>query len=152
MNAPDFEPARVALVEETLDIPASLPDSADVFTAVVESYGPRRIAVRVNTQRKRLLVLSEVYYPAGWTATIDGDPTHIHRVNYLLRGVTVPPGEHEVLFAFEPASHRIGIWISAASTLLTYGLLLVLGWIHIRRRPADVGEDTADPAAGESPS
>jgi hypothetical protein len=152
LNAPDFEPARVAFVEETLDIPASRPDFADVPTAVVESYGPRRIAVRVNTQRKRLLVLSEVYYPAGWTATIDGDPTHIHRVNYLLRGVTVPPGEHEVLFAFEPASHRIGIWISAASTLLTYGLLLVLGWIHVRRRPADFGEVKADPVAGESTS
>lgn len=51
-----------------------------------------------------LAVFSEIHYPTGWTASIDGKETPIVRVNYLLRGLEIPAGEHEVVFTFAPSS------------------------------------------------
>jgi uncharacterized membrane protein YfhO len=52
-----------------------------------------------------LVVFSEIHYPKGWKATIDGAEQDILRVNYLLRGLEVPAGSHEVTFTFEPSSY-----------------------------------------------
>jgi len=89
-------------------------------------------------------VASEVYYPAGWTAYLDGEEVPIHRVNYLLRGVHVPEGEHTLVMRFEPAAHRYGTWISAAATVLDYGGILLLGVPYLRRRVLPGTEDEAD--------
>ena len=50
-------------------------------------------------------MFSEVYYPAGWNAYIDGKSTSYDRVNYFLRGMEIPAGKHEVKFVFEPATY-----------------------------------------------
>jgi uncharacterized membrane protein YfhO len=65
-----------------------------------------------------LLVLSEIYYPAGWNAHVDGTPAEIHRTNYILRSVVVPSGSHEVVFKFEPTFYDIGYTLSNAGGLL----------------------------------
>ena len=49
------------------------------------------------------MVLSEIYYP-GWTATLDGQPVEIGRVNYVLRALKVTPGQHKLHLEFKPAS------------------------------------------------
>jgi uncharacterized membrane protein YfhO len=84
-----------------------------------------------------LLVTGEIYYPAGWVATVDGDETQIVKVNELVRGVVVPPGEHVVEMHFEPASDRNGFLIALASTILVYGgILFVLGLSYLPRSRA----------------
>ena len=53
-------------------------------------------------------MFSEVYYPAGWNAYIDGKKADYAKVNYVLRGMTVPAGKHEIVFKFEPESYSKG--------------------------------------------
>ena len=70
-------------------------------------------------------------------ATLDGEPVDIERVNYLLRGVHIPAGEHTLRMRFDPARHSLSLWLSGLSTLLVYGgtfLLLGLAW---RRRQGE---------------
>jgi len=91
----------------------------------------------VQTDAPRLFVASEIHYPAGWNAYLDGEEVPIHRVNYLLRGVHVPAGEHTLTMRFEPAVHRYGTWVAASSTVVVYGgVLALLGFRYRRRREA----------------
>jgi uncharacterized membrane protein YfhO len=75
------------------------------------------------------LVLTDTYFP-GWQAEVDGKPADIHRVDYLFRGVRVPPGAANVTFSYQPTSYRLGLVISIATLLVILGTA-VIGW---RRR------------------
>ena len=68
-----------------------------------------------------LAVFSEIYYPEGWTATIDGKEAEILRVNYLLRGLEIPQGSHEIVFTFAPASYY-----STKTPMVIFQYLIVL--------------------------
>lgn len=91
-------------------------------TAAVTRYEPREIRASVTAPAPTLLVVSEVYYDAGWHANVDGAPAEIHRVNYLLRGIRVPAGAHELVLRFDPPSIRAGLFVNVGA----YGLILVL--------------------------
>lgn len=67
-------------------------------------YTPSRVSYEVESDRPRLLVMSEVYYPHGWRMTIDGQEQAIKRVNYILRATLIPEGKHKVELSFEPKS------------------------------------------------
>ena len=112
------------------------PDSG--ATAVgLERFTPNEIVVRVQADRPRLLVLSEVYYPAGWTATVEGRAAPILQTDHLLRGVPVPAGESLVTLRFRPESDRRGRIISWIATLLVYAAALGLGGVLWYRRGTD---------------
>jgi uncharacterized membrane protein YfhO len=108
-----------------------IPQSGDgsAGTADFVSYEPERVVAKATATRRSLLVLTDVHFP-GWKATVDGRSVPIERVDYLLRGVVVPPGTHTVEFSYEPSSFRAG-WIIAV-----LGLLAVLGAVVVglRRR------------------
>jgi len=75
-----------------------------------------------------LAVFSEVYYPAGWEASIDGKPAPILRANFLLRALEIPAGTHEIKFTFNPKSYTTGTSISSISGyIVALVLLLSLG-------------------------
>jgi uncharacterized membrane protein YfhO len=64
------------------------------------SYEPNKITYDVEAKGKQFAVFSEVYYPEGWKATIDGKEVAIKKVNYLLRGLEIPKGKHKIEFSF----------------------------------------------------
>ncbi len=137
LNSPDFNPAREALVYDADSLPGGLlssyeRDSTAVLSVVTESYQAEDMTFRIRSERARLLVVSEVYYPRGWNATVNGETTGIVQVNHLLRGVPVPEGESTVRLLFRPPSQRNGVLITGLGTVLTYGLLLFFGFMFIQ--------------------
>lgn len=71
----------------------------------LKQRGPNELVYEVQAEKAGLVVFSEIYYPKGWIATINGNESPILRTNYLLRGLEVPQGTHEVAFQFQPSTY-----------------------------------------------
>jgi hypothetical protein len=103
------------------------------------NYDPSELRYASNSKAKQLAVFSEIYYPAGWNCYIDGKkPVQTLRVNYLLRGVVVPSGKHEITWKFEPLTVQTGNTLAGlGSGLLLLGFLVSL-WFTYKHatRPA----------------
>ncbi|MFZ9045496.1 MAG: YfhO family protein [Cyclobacteriaceae bacterium] len=84
-------------------------------------YDPKKMIYKSESDAGGLAVFSEIYYPAGWTATIDGVETEILQANYVLRAIEVPAGQHEIIFTFDPISYRIGNLITLIMSVLMLG-------------------------------
>jgi hypothetical protein len=89
-------------------------------TIELTSYAPDHLIFRARANGEKLAVFSDIYYPAGWKAFVDDNEVEIKRVNYLLRALMVPEGEHTIEFRFEPAS------VNTAKTLAVIGGILVV--------------------------
>ena len=135
--APDTQVPPDASAAAPDTIGAATPDTTQAVPGarVLDTdYSAQDMTFTVETDRQRWLVISEVYYPEGWKASVDGEPVDIHQADYLLRAVRVPEGRHEVRLHFEPASYTLGRLLTGLGTILTYGALFVLGGLALRRR------------------
>ena len=102
----------------------------NVAKAEITQYAPNRLTYRVESDKGGVLVFSEIYYPE-WTATVDGQPVELGRVNYILRAINIKPGQHEVTLTFEPQSvtrTELVAYISYAILLILVGGILVWNW------------------------
>ena len=102
----------------------------NVAKAEITQYAPNRLTYRVKSDKGGVLVFSEIYYPE-WTATVDGQPVELGRVNYILRAINIKPGQHEVTLTFEPQSvtrTELVAYISYAILLILVGGILVWNW------------------------
>ena len=84
------------------------------------SYAPDRLTYRAKSVNGGVAVFSEVFFPWGWEATVDGKPAEIGRVNYVLRALRVPAGEHEIVMTFDPRSLRTTNVLATVSIILIY--------------------------------
>lgn len=103
------------------------------------SYAPNELHYRYSAAGDRLAVFSEIYYPNGWKASVDGAPLELIRADWTLRAACLPAGEHEVVMRFSPDSYRVGAsisrWVSLLLLLLTVTALAVPA-LSARRRTA----------------
>jgi Bacterial membrane protein YfhO len=83
-----------------------------------------KIIYKSSAKTNQFAVFSEIYYDKGWNAFIDGQAAGYLRVDYVLRGMSIPAGEHTIEFRFEPRSYTTGIRISIWSSVLIYLLLI----------------------------
>uniref|UniRef100_UPI0040472023 YfhO family protein n=1 Tax=Algoriphagus sp. TaxID=1872435 RepID=UPI0040472023 len=97
--------------------------AAGVGVIILTKQEPNKLSYRAEMTKTGLAVFSEIYYPAGWTATIDGKEAPILRANYLLRGLHIPAGTHEIVFTFAPASYTA---TKTPMILFQYALVLLL--------------------------
>lgn len=95
-------------------------------------YKPNYLKYKTQNNAKGLAVFSEIYYPKGWIATIDGKEAPIFRVNYTLRGLEIPAGNHTVEFKFEPQVVQTGSTIVLVSGIGM--ILLISGGIYLERK------------------
>ncbi len=116
----NFNPADTAIVDKSFaSLLSSYPggrDSSAVIT--LTAYQPNKLDYEYKSGTGGLAVFSEIYYPKGWNAYLDGQLVPHFRVNYVLRAMVLPAGEHKVEFRFEPSVYAVGEKISFASSLL----------------------------------
>ena len=95
-------------------------------------YGTKEIKYVSNSQHKGFAVFSEIYYPEGWTCTIDGKEAKYCAVNYVLRGMEIPSGKHEIVWRFEPQSFSNGSTLSGIGSLLLILAFMGMGGVQLR--------------------
>lgn len=95
-----------------------------------------KYAANIRGTEEALAVFSEIFYPLGWQAYIDGEPVEHVRVNYVLRALPVPPGEHTVEFRFRSQAYETGNLLMWASNLLLIAMILG-GFVWAYKQPED---------------
>ncbi len=147
INDTSYRPERIAYLSRplTAQITPSDADSAGfIGSAKLVSFGINSFEYDLETPQDAILKLSEIYYPSGWTATLDGEPVDILRSDYALRAVVVPKGSHRLVMSFEPKSYKAGLMITVVTNYLLVGVLVfyLIVWL-LRRKPWQRGAKEA---------
>jgi hypothetical protein len=132
LEAPDFDPTAEVLLADALPARSEMtgPPAGPSRVLGIE-IGTGRTRVTASVAEPSILVVSETHYP-GWTVRVDGRRETLLRADYTFQGVLLPPGKHDIEFAFESPVVRAGLALSGIS-LLAF-LALCIPWTG-RRRP-----------------
>ena len=106
-------------------------DSSDFIKLL--KYRPNDLSYLTHSRNNGLAIFSEIYYPKGWNAYVDGKLIPHFRANYVLRAMVLPAGEHQVEFKFEPTVFFTGEKISLISSISLILIILVIGGVEIRK-------------------
>jgi hypothetical protein len=136
MNAiSTFNPADTAVVQESFKSSlTAIPVYDSAASIKLEKNENDKIIYSFNASTNQFAVFSEVYYPGGWKAYIDNKETPIIKTNYVLRGLAVPAGKHEIRFEFKPESYTKGKKITSVAQIVLIGMLLISGFFAWRNR------------------
>jgi len=105
-------------------------------------YKANELVYDYTSPGARFAVFSEIYYPEGWNAYIDGEPAEHFRVNYVLRAMIIPEGRHEIVFRFEPGSYEVGNIVSLAGSLVLFLLIVASVYYLIKRKTIPVNAES----------
>lgn len=123
----NFNPAVEAIIDKRFEknlkgLNINLDSEAEIY---LTSYKPNHLVYNYFVDNEQMAVFSEIYYDKGWNAYIDGKLTKHFRVNYVLRAMRVPSGNHTIEFKFEPRSFYTGEKISFASSICL--IIIIIG-------------------------
>ena len=107
-------------------------------TIQLKEYDNDKLVYTFNGNSNQFAVFSEVYYPLGWNAYIDGKRVNYAKVNYVLRGLPVPAGQHTIEFRFEPETYKLSNILMLAATIITLLLLAAAIFFEVKKRKSDV--------------
>jgi hypothetical protein len=140
----NFNPHETAFFETDPGLKIEPPDST--ANVKITSFGIHNITLEADASGNNLMYLSEVYYPAGWKAFIDGNPTEIYKTNYLFRSIAVPKGKHKIEFKFEPETFYTGKKIAISSNIvLILAFIAAIGGLTLQRKKKENTEKTDNP-------
>jgi hypothetical protein len=121
----NFNPKHTALVDINTQKPDIKSYPFDPSASIrLTKYNNDTAEYAVNSNTAQFAVFSEIYYPGGWNAYVDGKKADYFKVDYLLRGMPVPAGNHTISFRFEPESYAISSKIAMTAGILLYIVLL----------------------------
>ncbi|HNT51929.1 MAG TPA: YfhO family protein [Candidatus Syntrophosphaera sp.] len=140
LRSESFDPRALAYVETDIKN-VERPDSSWVRQTATETH---KLGYDLYTDKPTFLVLSEIYYPAGWKAFLDGKEVTIHLANYVLRGIQVPAGTHKLELTFAPESYKKSVTWSLAGLLASL-LALAAGLYLKHRKPRLAKAEAAKP-------
>ncbi len=124
----NFNPKDTAYLDISLKPKTSIAINADSTASIkLVKYDNDAIQYSSSAKANQFAVFSEIYYPAGWNAYIDGNKAEYVKTDYLLRGMEVPAGNHTIDFKFEPASYSTGQQLSYVGNALFWLAILMAG-------------------------
>lgn len=107
------------------------------------SYAPNRLTYKAISTNGGVAIFSEIYFPWGWEATIDGKPAEIGRANYVLRALRIEPGRHDIEFRFDPKSLRVTNTLGVSAVILIYIICIgsLAWWIISRKKSSNINRN-----------
>ncbi len=143
----NFSPADTAFVQESFKASVtSMPQPDSTARIRLVKNDNDVITYTSEAATNQFAVFSEIYYPAGWKALIDGKETPIVKTNYVLRGLPIPAGKHNIEFRFEPQGYIMGKKAGMAGMIITLLLLGIWAFTMFRAKKGQ----TASPIAKEA--
>jgi hypothetical protein len=140
-----FDPHQSVIVANEIPLPTS-PGNTNGGQVSITSYGPREIGLDATAISQSVLLLNDKHSPK-WKVYVDGKPAELLRCNYLMRGVLLEPGEHKVVFRFEPRAPAL---IITGISLVGGLVLLMIAIIPPRRRGVPEGDTPKQDSADKS--
>jgi len=130
-----FKPDSLAVIDKQFAplLGNEKPEKDSLDFIRLDTYAPNALSYSYKSKNPALAVFSEIYYPKGWNAYVDGNLTPHFRADYVLRAMVLPAGDHKVIFKFEPKAFFIGEKISLFSSIALIALILVLAFTEILR-------------------
>ncbi|PKP22956.1 MAG: hypothetical protein CVU05_01690 [Bacteroidetes bacterium HGW-Bacteroidetes-21] len=130
-----FKPEYEAIVDKRFEgeLKNYQPNNDSTASILLTHYSPEKLNYTSKAQKTGLAVFSEIYYDKGWLAFIDGKPANYFRVNYVLRAMIIPEGNHEIEFRFEPTSYFLGEKVSLASSVILFAMILLILFGEFRK-------------------
>jgi len=137
MQSGDFDPTAEVVVEggTALEQGDTTPGPEE---ACIVHYAPERVDIAVDVAAPGYLLLTDAHYP-GWRAWVDGREVEVIRADALFRAVKLEPGRHRVMFAFQPASVRVGSVVSLVALSGLLGGLALCGYNRLRTGDGEMG-------------
>ena len=132
----EFDPEQTAIIDQRFKqfVGDKEFDKDQSGAITLTEYQPNYLKYEMQADSEQLAVLSEIYYDKGWNAFIDGEEVPHFRVNYVLRGLVVPAGNHTIEFRFEPRSFYQGNKISLASSILLVFIALGYAAFELKKK------------------
>jgi len=131
LAAEDFDPQQTVLVDTPIESAPATDTNAAPGTVEITDYTSRLVTMKTQASQPSVLLFNDRWHPS-WQVSVDGEPAPMLRCNYIMRGVRVPPGAHEVVWRFTMSSQTF--LISFAAVLL--GVLLCAWLVVMERRDA----------------
>jgi len=132
LDSLDTKKTAIVNKEFLSKIPSQKIDRDSTATIELFSYKPSHLVYEASTKSPQLALFSEVYYPKGWNAYVNGKPAEYFRANYVLRAMVIPPGNNKIEFKFEPKVIQTGSTISLISSIIF--MLILLSGIYFTFR------------------
>jgi hypothetical protein len=150
----DFNARETAIVRNTFaSLLQGLQPGRDSSAQVkLAKYGLNEISYTSSNPREGLAVFSDIWYPYGWKAYVDGKETPIIRANYVLRALRLPAGNHKIEFKFHPQKFYVGNTVAGISSALLYLLLIGAIIYFVRRKKDDEELPAAEAPAAQKPT
>ncbi len=127
----NFNPARSAVADAKFKQQLGQAQAVQPGDTIYEtSYAPNHLTYKSHSANGGLAVFSEIYFPWGWKVSVDGKPVEMGRVNYVLRALQLPAGDHEIDFKYDPDEvNKTQSWATIAVVIIYLLLLLALNYV-----------------------
>ncbi len=134
----EFNPRQMAVMLES----EAKKISSKLYTAEgkveMKTYLPNKITYQSQTSGKQFIVFSEVYYADGWKAFVDGKETPIVKTNYILRGIEVPDGNHQIELVYDLPMFHTSNLISRIASILLILAVAAGAWLSWKKRRQNI--------------
>ena len=121
IKSQSYDPQKVAFVSQN-DISINTTFSMGEINSINNSL--HKLEIETESDSTSFLIVSEVFYPLRWKATIDGEQIEYFKTNGVIRGLIIPKGRHKIVFNYDRSSFNKGVLISLSSFFLTIGMII----------------------------